>query len=81
MPRVGPSGRPKGRQEAQNASKMSPKNHQKSTLCAGMRPGGAQGAPEPPKITIFHKNPMENLYLFPWIYPEKKLSYVPALGA
>ena len=68
----GPSERPKGRQGAPNASKMSPTNHQKSTSGPGMRRGGAQGTPEPPKITIFHKNPMENLSFFSWIYIVKK---------
>ena len=72
MPRVEPSGRPKGRQWAPNASKMSPKNHQKSTPGAGTRPRGAQGTPEPPQINIFHRNPMENLALLSWIYAVKK---------
>ena len=80
MPRVGPSGRPKGRQGAQNASKMSPKNHQKSTSGAGMRPGGVQGTPEPPKINIFHRNPTENLALLSWIYTVKKAILRSCLG-
>ena len=72
MPRVGPSGRPKGRQWAPNASKMSSKKRQKSTSGAGMRPGGAQGAPEPPQITIFNENPTRKLTLFSWIDSVKK---------
>ena len=72
MPRVGPSGRPKGRQWAPNVSKMSPKNNKKSSSGAGTRPGGAQGTPEPPKINISNENPMEKLVLFSWIYTVKK---------